>query len=51
MKKNPDDAKVQFTLGMLGMDQKENSAAEKHFKKCIGVCSLITSATYKYNYI
>ncbi|XP_052087258.1 protein O-mannosyl-transferase TMTC3-like [Mytilus californianus] len=34
-KKNPNDPKIYFTMGMLDMDRKDYVSAEKHIKKCL----------------
>lgn len=40
IKREPEDAKYYFTLGMLHMDMQDYKEAEKDFKNCIKVSDL-----------
>lgn len=44
IKREPEDAKYYFTLGMLHMDMQDYKEAEKDFKNCIKVSDLKTGS-------
>lgn len=52
MKRNPNDPKVYFTMGMLEMDRKNYLESEKYIKKCLQVGPCIgNSSVLKFGWI